>query len=273
MRKNCILPTILLVCLFSLQGCGETKQQLETKHYAAEESYRLVEGLDAAFYLKLEVDFPIRMGEETTLHQIQTKLLEELFGERYNALSIEEAITEWKRESESEYKLNNLPLLELFEEEEYASIGALSNEHHLMAKPIFESAKVLSYVVERYVYMGGAHGINTRTFYNFNLEGGELLSEKSLFIESYQTALTHLLLESLMESNSEVGNKVLLESSDYFVESIVPNNNFYITNNGIVYLFNPYEIAPYVFGETELFIEKERLEAFLSEFGREIFTP
>ena len=50
---------------------------------------------------------------------------------------------------------------------------------------------------------------------------------------------------------------------DYWTDSIKPNGNFYITDESINYVFNPYEIAPYYMGQTEVTIPFSRIKDLL----------
>jgi hypothetical protein len=45
----------------------------------------------------------------------------------------------------------------------------------------------------------------------------------------------------------------------------MPNDNFGITSKGIFFVFAPYEIAPYVVGEIELFVSFEKISDFVRE--------
>jgi hypothetical protein len=51
------------------------------------------------------------------------------------------------------------------------------------------------------------------------------------------------------------------------VENIVPNGNFYITHESINYVFNPYDIAPYAVGQTEIDILFADLKEILKPNG------
>jgi hypothetical protein len=53
-------------------------------------------------------------------------------------------------------------------------------------------------------------------------------------------------------------------SNALFENSIEPTNNFCITKKGILFLYNPYEIAAYAMGEIELFIPFEELKTVVN---------
>jgi hypothetical protein len=50
-----------------------------------------------------------------------------------------------------------------------------------------------------------------------------------------------------------------------FENKIEHNDNFTLADNGIVFLYNRYEIAPYVFGEIILEIPYEEINDILNE--------
>jgi hypothetical protein len=54
-----------------------------------------------------------------------------------------------------------------------------------------------------------------------------------------------------------------LEDTDYWTDSIKPNGNFYITDESINYVFNPYEIAPYYMGQTEVSLPFSMIKGLL----------
>ena len=111
---------------------------------------------------------------------------------------------------------------------------------------------ILSYAVERYVFTGGAHGSNYRIFYNYNLADGQMLHEEDLFAPGYEEPLTELLLQNIVEQNEDFQLIEDLKHYGYNVDEIHPNDNFFLTDSSLVYVFNQYEIAPYALGETEI---------------------
>ena len=52
-------------------------------------------------------------------------------------------------------------------------------------------------------------------------------------------------------------------SSVLFDDFIKPNNNFYFNNNGIAFMYNPYEVASYAQGQIVVFIPYADLKTYL----------
>ncbi|MGM9810160.1 MAG: RsiV family protein [Paludibacteraceae bacterium] len=105
-----------------------------------------------------------------------------------------------------------------------------------------------SYAIDVYEYNGGAHGNRYLLIQNYNLQTGDAVSEQELFIDDYYEPLKALLLEALIAQTDEAETKKDLRRLGYSVADVVPNENFYVTSEGITYVYNPYEIAPYAMG-------------------------
>ncbi len=59
----------------------------------------------------------------------------------------------------------------------------------------------------------------------------------------------------------------LLTSGFFTIEDIVPNNNFWLSNDGIHYSYNQYEIAPYSMGVIDVVVPFSELEDIILSDG------
>lgn len=104
-----------------------------------------------------------------------------------------------------------------------------------------------------YYYTGGAHG-NFGTLYRVI----SLMESKQLILDDVLTAKGQETLGGLLEKKFrkqyEVKDSETLQDGGLFGDKIEPNDNFYLTGRGIGFVYNPYEIGPYVLGEIDLFI-------------------
>lgn len=119
------------------------------------------------------------------------------------------------------------------------------------------------YIALKYLhadYSGGAHPNTNSTFINYNPKNNQPITLDSLFEKNQKQALIKL-GESIFRKNENLSPTISLENG-YFFENGKFNlpNNFYISNKGLVFLYNPYEIKPYVAGTTELVIPFSNLK-------------
>ena len=254
--------SLLIACVL-LVGCKHNA--LQTTSLSSEQVCYLTDAQEDSLTVSIHIEYPTAIGKTDALNNIQRDLKHRLFGEAYIDMEPQQALDAYVAMLKTEYKINNLPLKEDWEKDnrdyEYAPICC--EEQVLTGSVMGEVKGILSYCVERYVYTGGAHGSNFRQFVNYNLQTGEQIDEEQLFAENYQEPLTQLLLQYMVEQNDEIALIQDLQEAGYNVDDIHPNDNFYLAEEGITYVFNPYDIAPYALGETEILIPWSALQNIL----------
>ena len=101
-----------------------------------------------------------------------------------------------------------------------------------------------NYLLQYNCFRGGAHGIQTVCYLVFDAETGKTVSESDLFKDGYREPLTGLLRAGVLESFSyDEELKGLLD-----MENVVPNGNFTLDAEGIMWVYQPYEVGPYALG-------------------------
>ncbi len=265
MKKITLYALIVLI----LGACSKQEQVFQTEQITFEETTYLTDEQQDSLHLLFTIELPTRMPSDSALQPIQSDIISKLVGERYAQLTLQDALVQYANMCETEYLNNNKMLAELALTEEFDS----EEDTHIFfceaqiynARVERMQANILSYEIEQYIYTGGAHGVNNRFFYNYNATTGTLLNESDLFTPDYQEALTILLRQNFMIQHTDAQTEEDLYQSEYDIDKIIPNNNFYLTQTGLVYLFNPYEIAPYSYGATEVILSKELIEPLLQK--------
>jgi hypothetical protein len=264
MKKISIIlfMSILITCLFSscIHKTVKTEEKDFTKKYYLAKDTSL-----GALSVEFEIEFPVALANKEVLKSIRSTIITNLFGEEYISHSNDSIIQLFASDIASDYRTNNRPLIDKLDS---ASSYSFNNEHTLSGFSLLSDKNIYAYGIERYIYMGGAHGLETRNYFNFDLKTGKLITEKDLFIKDYQTALSDLLKKRIIEQSKEdTGTEadpiLSLEDTDFWTDSIKGNGNFYITDESINYVFNPYEIAPYFMGETEIILPFNRITKLL----------
>ena len=87
-------------------------------------------------------------------------------------------------------------------------------------------------------YEGGAHGIHQKLIMNFDEKTGQLLTLSDVFVPGFETTLRGYL---------------------YSMDMFAPEN-FSLNDEDVTFVYNPYEIASYDKGMTELTIDNDELE-------------
>lgn len=123
---------------------------------------------------------------------------------------------------------------------------------------------IITTSVGYYTYLGGAHGSYYLKYYNIDIHNGDIINEKLLFKNNYKEKLTSLIQNAIAKLNSSPNEDdhlyLLVELTE-----VVPNDNFYFGKNGLVYVFNQYEIAPYAQGIPEVTLSYSEVRSIIKD--------
>jgi len=133
---------------------------------------------------------------------------------------------------------------------------------------IFNNHSIVSFQSEFYHFTGGAHGMSGTYFTNFNSQDGKKLTLLDLLNPGYEQELNSI-AERIFRKNNRLTPDTNLEEAGFWFEEgkFSLNENFGIKNDGLIFYFNSYEIAPYAMGPTEIVIPYTELKSLINEVG------
>jgi hypothetical protein len=82
-------------------------------------------------------------------------------------------------------------------------------------------------------------------------------------VQGYQFKLRELLLEELKDQTKTNSLDELHEQGYFLTMDIYAPQNFILDDDEIIFIYNPYEIAPYDKGNTELTLSYSQLKEIL----------
>ena len=241
---------LFILLVITLVGCSSEKDDLfETKSYSCE---IVNKELNLQFELTGEIELPTtKMGDSHKL--LQESIISALFGSEFADYSTKKVLRVYADSSFVEYEK---VYEEIYDHAECTIDNAqiCNFETHVKGWVLYCDSNILSYQRELYTYAGGAHGMNTKTNYVFDIKTGKRLTEEDIFGQGFERKIGKL----LDEKANTLRSKNILPTEDEFYNDwyIEPNGNFALTDSSIIYTFNPYEIAPYCFGIIDIEITK-----------------
>lgn len=124
---------------------------------------------------------------------------------------------------------------------------------------VCEARDWMTYVFGGSDYMGGAHPFSYANYTVFDMKTGDVITEKD-FLDVENDDLWEILYAKVLDGGciDDEG----LTSEDLF-ELPTFNGNFSVDNEGVTWLYNPYEIAAYVYGPIEATITWDELAPYL----------
>ena len=110
-------------------------------------------------------------------------------------------------------------------------------------------------------YMGGAHPFSYASYTVFDMKTGEEVHESD-FLDIENEDLWELLYDKTLQGGNM--DDEFLTAEDLF-ELPTFNGNFSVDDECVTWLYNPYEIAAYVYGPIEAVISWEELAPYLKK--------
>lgn len=197
----------------------------------------------------VEINIPKAIGDadvsekiNTTINNLITTSLEIDESETNSVKSVEESINAFNKEYET-FKSD-------FPE------SPLIWESQIDGEVTYQSNTIITIAITNYQNTGGAHGILTVTLLNFDAQTGVLLKNDDLFsdISSFKTLAKDYFVKEISDK------KEMYFEPDNFV---LPKNIGY-NEEGLILLYNSYEIAPYSTGLTDIYIPFEKVNYLLN---------
>ena len=136
---------------------------------------------------------------------------------------------------------------------------SLAREAIFDAEVIYQSSEVISVAINSYLNTGGAHGNMNITLYNFDGQDGDLLTLDDIVKD--QDALTEFVRPYFEKAIKEKRSSNIEEY--FFDEGFHLPANIGLNDDGVLFLYNIYEIGPYAFGMTEFTIPFDDIQTFL----------
>jgi len=144
-----------------------------------------------------------------------------------------------------------------------------------MVQPSFVSDKLISFVVTRYSYSGGAHGNVMLEAYTFDTRTGDLLtfsdicSDESLF-EGFVTSTIIAQIDAVPAEDQMVFPEYATSVVSEFDSAI-----WYFSDDGsaqLVVMYQTYSIAPYAAGNPTFSIPLADCNTYFNAYGQALFT-
>ncbi|MCF0073061.1 DUF3298 and DUF4163 domain-containing protein [Dyadobacter sp. CY261] len=135
-------------------------------------------------------------------------------------------------------------------------------EVELHGDTVMITSKMLFYQLDHYSFTGGAHPNSFTSFHAFDAKTGEEVEMKS-FVQDSVALLS--LVEKKFRELGKLTPEVDLEDEGYFLvdhKFFIPAN-YVFTQEGVLFYYNPYEIAAYVRGAIDFTIPYEDLKGII----------
>lgn len=261
MRKT---TSLLITATFALAGCTgmSTPAQLTFDSLSVEKRVALTADTNSpAYEMKLNVKY-VKEGSDEMRKSVNDAITAKIFN--LHNVDIKMAVDSFVNENTQTYINDMRPLYE-------------EDKRDIDKRPIYEYAAdintrtedgkegVVTYFINMYNFTGGAHGLTQLLTLNFDKATGRTITLEDVLVVGYKQKLNEMLQKALMEEADCKDINELHDKGYLFSMEMYPSNNFVLGKDGITFIYNPYEIAPYALGRIELTISYSTLEPIMKK--------
>ncbi len=138
----------------------------------------------------------------------------------------------------------------------------LNWSQRLNNKIYFNDKNILSIYFTKYINTGGSVDLEMVYTANFYLPMNKEIGLDDIFTSNYQSILQQQLAQQL-RADFMIEEQQSFTDIGFFTNDIPLATNYLLTNNGIIFFYNVYELAGNSFGKIEVFLEYESLSSIL----------
>ena len=230
-------PLILFCSFFIFIACNEVQKTSFSEINISAENNTIV-----------EVNIPEAHGNEIIADNINSKIQDMVIEALHIGNPNDDAVSKSIKESILSFNKEYNTFKSDFPETEQQWDAQIDGE------VIYESPDIASIAITSYVNTGGAHGSLHISFLNFDAETGHVIPNNNLIKD----------VDAFKKVAKPYFSKAIVEKEDTFnTNSFNLPSNIAYSEEGLVLLYNTYEIAPYSTGIIEFVIPFDEIEPYL----------
>lgn len=162
--------------------------------------------------------------------------------------------------------------------EEYDDVGDNSRPPYSFSmdiRKIYETDRTVTFTASSYSYMGGAHGMGTNIGKTFRKSDGRRFCVEMMCnvnTDEFRNMIKERLRTYFKENgenvttDDELAEMLITESGLDFLP--LPQYDPYLTKDGVKFVYQQYEIAPYAAGLPSFTIPYDKVWPYLTQEGR-----
>ena len=262
MKKTALYSLTLAGAVSAACSGSYTPEQLTFDSIKVEKRVALTKDANSpAYEMNINVKY-VKEGSEDIRKSVNDAITAKIFNLHY--VDISAAVDSFVNGNASSYMKDMLPLY-------------TEDNRDIDKRPIYEYAAdiktrtedgregIVTYFIDMYNFEGGAHGLQQLLTLNFDKTTGKTLTLEDMLVPGYKVKLNELLQKALMKKADCKDINELHDKGYLFSMEMYPSNNYVLGKDGITFIYNPYEIAPYALGRIELTISYDALEPLLKK--------
>lgn len=275
MKRSYTLPFFIFIILgispTALHADGEAAVQFREhqfiKTYYGDGTTSIEPDYGGEPYLHVNLSYlePVSFGGDPVPEELRQFCSDFFFGTEGGAEGEDEIRSLFENVAEAtiaDWEENGLSVLEDFPDAEAAAMW----EYESRMSVDYNKNGIVCLGNHFYQFAGGAHGIYNSDYAVYDIENRREVTLDMIFTGDWYGAVTYIITEEAKRL-FEVDQFSSLTAAGFFVDELEPTGNFYLSDEGITFVYSVYEVAPYVMGGIDVTISYEDLGVLLDTDG------
>ncbi|MBP5687648.1 MAG: DUF3298 domain-containing protein [Muribaculaceae bacterium] len=260
------IMSLLILMSIAISSCkGKSEVTLTNDSIEVEDSFKKSNGELCKIKTKVVISYPEEYKDDGN-----TQKLKDLFCK--SVLHCPDTVSDVKSALNNYAKLiitQNSPLQVSQEsavvEDDYDNIDVDNFEITVRITNVFNDNDLLSFCVEKIVKKNDKQTSVTHRYVNLDLETMKKLTHNDLIMSNSEGQINEMLKSKLKEQEGAKGEEELNNLGYYNLQNLCITDNFYFSDDGITWCYEPGVIAVPAVGETSLLLPFEELMRFKCE--------
>ena len=252
MRKNTYKALLTLATIMLTTACGTTdNDKLAFDKATVEKTVKIApdEEDSPQCNVTLSIDYATDANGAERASQLNDVVQHKLLA--MTGLAMQQAADSFANKYTRDYVQHYAPL---YREDKKDEKKRSWYEYHYVIETQVQDGRegTVNYLATLDYYEGGAHGINQQLAMNFDTRTGHVYQLQDLFVPGFEQPLAKMLEKALCEKTDAKSVEQLRDMGYLYSMDMFAPENFIMEQETITFIYNPYEIAPYAMGKTEL---------------------
>ena len=131
---------------------------------------------------------------------------------------------------------------------------------------LFQKNGLIGFVSSGYEYTGGAHGLYGSVNYTYDSQSEKLISLEDIFAINFESILEEA-INAQLRTDRNLAPDASLSDEGFFVDVVTATPNFMLSETGITFHYNIYEIASYADGSIDITVPYDEIRAIVPAGG------
>ena len=275
MKRNKLIGCIMLLAVTSSCKWADTYDVSPYKHIFVEEEAHLTDDASSP-YCDFSMDYSCLEEEGDSIAGVINRAIQrEFLGEEFASLDPEAAVDSFKNEYLRDYRkeVGELYLADLDKSASKEDVPQWYAQTYSMVTFVEEGrGGTVNASANYFVDAGGAHPNQWSRWMNFDFNTGRFLAKEEVFRTEAQNEVERILLDKLLlrqaalypdeslKTLEDLHQKGFLQLTNMYIP-----DNFLLSKDKVLFLFNRYDIAPYSAGEIVLEVPYEEIGPYLKD--------